>query len=320
MSEVRLFQSKCEQLAIVKERFWKLEITEGVVNKKTFDLEREEGERYTFIGEDRMNDLIKRELELYFKVPTVVINLQFALDVEAQTIAAEAKKAAVEAAKAAAVAARAPPSSAARRATVPINSSQITILSNQSQSQDTNGPELATLMGELTGRWPCSLPQCKGRKVDLHLCYRNPLSPEEPRNHFPIKSETLKFWAQRIILQSATVDKPDKGVWTMLKASGDGERVPRSREPAVASTPVALNPQHLHQQGPPQGWFQHGASPIYINLGGREDLFPSINQALPQPRPVPALPPSDVVNPPSSPNAYRRSNTPDRNWCRSSNG
>ena len=128
MSEVRLFQSKCEQLAIVKERFWKLEITEGVVNKKTFDLEREEGERYTFIGEDCMNDLIKRELELYFKVPTVVINLQFALDVEAQTIAAEAKKEAVEAAKAAAAAARAPPSSAARRATVPINSSQITIL------------------------------------------------------------------------------------------------------------------------------------------------------------------------------------------------
>lgn len=131
LSEVRLFQSKCEKLAIVKERFWKLEITEGVVNKKTFDLDRGEGERYTYIGEDRMNDHIKRELELHFKVPTVVINLQFALDVEAvaaKKAADEAtKKAALDATKAVALATRAPPSSA-RRANVPIDSSQITIV------------------------------------------------------------------------------------------------------------------------------------------------------------------------------------------------
>lgn len=179
-----------------------------------------------------------------------------------------------------------------------------------------SGSQRGPVMGELTSRWLCTLPQCRGQRINLHLCYHDPRSPEEPRNHFPIKAEALTFWADRILLKRATVEKPDQSTFAMIKNAGTGLNAPRKREPPIGTTPVAAQ----YQQPPPPGWHvpQQAPSPVYLNLAGLTELFQGVRHAhlsqitpaAPQQRPQ-LFPPSEAVVIPSSPTAYRRSTSPE---------
>ena len=175
---------------------------------------------------------------------------------------------------------------------------QMANITTQSMLEDVSEESYAHFVEDLQSRWICRLPQCRGQSTPLKLCFREVEKRDEPRNHYPLAAEDLKFWAQECQMKKTTTSLPTAGHRIKMRSHGSG--LPKVNKRVKHAPDLSYQqPQFQYQSPQIQAPASSPWQPFIMVPNPMFQMQPQLQMPVPGPVPTPSSPVERSESPPS---------------------